>query len=67
MAVVETLEVRFQADLSKFSAQLTQLAAQIGGVGMALEAGRGRLFQGGSGLINTVGQALQAGAAAHAS
>ena len=40
MAVVETLELRFQADLGKLDAQLGGLAACVSGLGAALEAQR---------------------------
>lgn len=63
MAVIEMLEVRFQADISKFSAQLAGIAAQIGGVGRALEDGRMQLSGAAAGLVQGVAQALQAGAA----
>jgi len=63
MAVVETLEVRFQADMSKLSAQLKQLTMQVGGLSDALDAGKGNLAMSAAGLIQSVAEALRSGAA----
>lgn len=63
MAVVETLEVRFRADMGDLSAQLHQLAAQVGGLSDALDAGRGNLALSASALIRGVADALRSGAA----
>ena len=62
MAVVETLEVRFRADMGDLSAQLHQLAAQVGGLSDALDAGRGNLALSASALIRGVADALRSGA-----
>lgn len=62
MAVVETLEVRFRADMGDLSAQLRQLAAQVGGLSDALDAGRGNLALSVSALIRGVADALRSGA-----
>ena len=61
MAIVETLEIRFQADLGKLGGQLKQLSTQILGLGSALDAGRMNLSASAQGLIQAVASALQTG------
>lgn len=63
MAVVETLEVRFQADMGNLSAQLKQLTAQLDGISAALDAKKGSLAQNAAGLIAGVADGLRMGAA----
>lgn len=62
MAVVETLEVRFQADMSGLSTQLKQLTMQVGGLSEALNAGRINLAGCAAGLIQAVADGLRSGA-----
>ena len=63
MAVVETLELRFQADLGKLDAQLGGLAACVSGLGAALEAQREALATGVAELVRSVAEGLRGGAA----
>lgn len=63
MAVVETLEVRFRADLGKFGEQLAGLSKRIAGIGDALLAGKNSLAGNAAGLIREVAAALRGGAA----
>lgn len=63
MAVVETLEVRFQADMGNLSAQLKQLTAQLDGLSAALDTKKGSLTQNAAGLIAGVADGLRMGAA----
>lgn len=63
MAVIDTLEIRFQADLGNLGAELDGLAQRIGGLGTALENGRIALTASAAGLIQSVASALTSGAA----
>lgn len=63
MAVVETLEIRFRADLGKFGEQLAALSERISGIGNALQAGRSAFAGNAAGLIREVAEALRGGAA----
>ena len=62
MAVVETLELRFRAELGNLTAQLNGLAACVGGLGAALEARRAALAGGATALVRGVAEALRSGA-----
>lgn len=64
MATVETLQVRFEADMSRLSAQLNQLAGQIAGLHSALGQGKASIAGSAAGMIRSVGEALLGGAAA---
>lgn len=63
MAVIETLEVRFQADMSRLSAELKSLGAQVNTLAQTLDAGKGRLAGSAAGLIQGVADALRLNAA----
>lgn len=64
MAVIETLEIRFQADMGKLSGELEGLAGRIDGLGQALEAGKVNLSSSAAGLIQSIAAALRSGALA---
>ena len=66
MAIVETLEVRFQAQMGDLAAQLNGLSDRFLNLSTALDAGRTRLSSGAAGMIRAVGAALTSGAAASA-
>lgn len=66
MAIVETLEVRFQADMSRLGAQLRGVSSQIEHLSDALGGGRLSLAENARGMISAVGDALRSGANASA-
>ena len=62
MAVVETLELRFQANLDQLGAQLKALSARIAGLGAAMEAGNAGLSGAAANLVRGVAEALRSSA-----
>lgn len=66
MAVVETLEVRFQVDMGKLGEQLKALGTQVNALAQTLDAGRSQLGMSASGLIQSVAEGLRMSAAASA-
>lgn len=66
MAIVETLEVRFQAQMGDLAAQLNGLSDRFLNLSAALDAGQSKLSGGAAGMIRTVGEALTGGASASA-
>lgn len=63
MAIIETLELRFQASMGDLSAQLDGLAERIGQLSAAFEGGQTELAAGAAGMIAAVASALQNNAA----
>ena len=64
MAIVETLEVRFQADMGRLDAQLKSLSSRIEHLSSAFSGGRGNLAENARGMISAVAEALRSGAGA---
>ena len=64
MAVVETLEIRFRADVKQFGNQLRQLSAQLLSLGKTLEGGKGGLADSASAMVEGVAEALRSSAEA---
>ena len=62
MAVIETLELRFQANLGKVNAQLNGLASCVSALGAALEGQREALATGAAALVQSVAEALRSNA-----
>lgn len=63
MAIIETLELRFQASMGDLNAQLNGLAERIGQLSAAFEGGQTDLAAGAAGMIAAVASALQSNAA----
>lgn len=59
MAVVETLEVRFQADMGNLAKQLNALGTQVDALASTLETGKGRLYMSAAGLIESIAGGLR--------
>lgn len=66
MAIVETLEVRFKADMGNLGMQLNALGAQVNALSSTLDAGKGRLSASAAGLIEGIANGLRISAYASA-
>lgn len=64
MAIVETLELRFQANLGNLAAQLKAVGAQLAGMDTALNAAAPRLSASGSAAVQAAAGAMLAAAMA---
>ena len=58
MAIVETLELRLEAKLDGFAAQLSAAAEHLGNLGTALSLGREKLVHQGASLVQDTGAAI---------
>lgn len=66
MAVVETLEIRFRADMGALNAQLSALSTRIGSLGKAMSSGKADLSARAAEMVRGMGEALCACAGSNA-
>ena len=66
MAIVETLEIRFEANIGRLTEQLAAADAQLNLLGAALNGAKSRLAAGGSGAVQSAADAMLAASAAAA-